>query len=65
MAGGQGPAAASEPWDPAEAKRIKVMADYDRYPLWALDDGRYDNIDPEVLGLSPELTRELLAWGDA
>lgn len=51
--------------DPATCKRIKVMADYDCHPLWALDEELYGDFAPEALGLSPELTRDLNAWADA
>jgi hypothetical protein len=51
--------------DRAQSKRIKVMADYDAHPLWALDENVYGDFPPEHLGLSPELTRDLNAWADA
>ena len=38
---------------------MKLMADYDCYPLWG-EDG--ENIDPSSLGLSETLTRDLNAW---
>jgi hypothetical protein len=41
------------------------MADYGTHALWALDDDVYGDIDPNVLGLSPDLTRDLIAWADA
>lgn len=47
----------------SESKRIKVMADYDAHPLWALD-GAYGDFAPEDIGLSPELTRDLTQWAD-
>jgi hypothetical protein len=52
------------PPDRSQSKRIKVMADNDAHPLWALD-GPYGDIPPEDLGLSPELTRDLNAWAEA
>ena len=53
------------PPDRSQAKRIKVMADYDCHPLWALDDGLYGDIAPADMGLSDELTRDLDAWAEA
>jgi hypothetical protein len=49
----------------ALSKRIKLMADYDSHPLWALDEDIYGDVPPEHLGLSPELTRDLNAWAEA
>ena len=51
--------------DPSGSHRIKVMADYGTHALWALDEDVYGDIDPNVLDLSPELTRDLIAWADA
>lgn len=51
--------------DPASSTRIKLMADYGTHPLWALDDHLYGQIDPDALALSPQLTDDLKAWGDA
>jgi hypothetical protein len=51
--------------DRSQSKRIKVMADYDTHPLWALDEDIYGDFPPEHLGLSSELTRDLNAWADA
>lgn len=64
-AGGDAAGGPQDEWNPALAIRVKVMADYGCYPLWALDDGRYVNFHPDALGLSPELTGELSAWGEA
>ena len=58
-------AAAPTPEERAQSKRIKVMADYDCDPLWALDEELYGDIAPELMGLSPELTRDLNAWAEA
>lgn len=56
-----------EAWseDPAQSRSIKVMADYDCHPLWALDPGVVGNIAPEDLGLSEELSRDLNDWATA
>lgn len=51
--------------DPAESKRIKIMADYYTHPLWALDDGLYGDFAPEDLAISPELAKDLNAWAEA
>ncbi|WJK41075.1 hypothetical protein O7608_01030 [Solwaraspora sp. WMMA2056] len=41
------------------------MADYDCFPLWLLNRGGTDNVDPRELRLSPQLRSALLAWADA
>lgn len=51
--------------DPAEVRRVKVMADYHCHPLWSLDEDLYGTIDPVNLGLSADLTRDLAAWAVA
>jgi hypothetical protein len=51
--------------DPSRSRRVKVMADYDCQPLWALDEGLYGDFAPDALGLSPELTHDLKAWAEA
>ena len=51
--------------DPATSRSIKVMSDYGTHALWALDDDIYGDINPKVLDLSPELTRDLIAWAEA
>lgn len=42
-------------------KRIKLMADYECYPLWNMD-GEVGDIDPMTLPLSPETRADLQAW---
>lgn len=49
----------------AACKRIKVMADYDCHPLWALDEEVYGDIAPGEMNLSPELIGDLEAWAEA
>lgn len=44
-------------------KQLKLMLDYDCWPLWDQDAG--DNLDPEVLPLSDALKARLQAWSDA
>ncbi|HEX2839988.1 hypothetical protein [Hyphomicrobium sp.] len=48
--------------NPADCTRIKVMADYQCHPLWALDEDVYGDFAPEELNLSVELTNDLNAW---
>ena len=48
---GAGPDEGIDPeLDRAQSKRIKVMADYDAHPLWALDENIYGDFPPEHLG---------------
>jgi hypothetical protein len=42
-------------------RKIKVMADYDCWPLWETSPG-IENVDPETLPISRELARDLAAW---
>nr|WP_199041925.1 hypothetical protein [Dyella sp. ASV24] len=41
---------------------IKVMADYQCFPLWEASPGVVGNIDPEDLPISLKLKSELLEW---
>ncbi|MCG8352078.1 MAG: hypothetical protein MI924_30295 [Chloroflexales bacterium] len=43
---------------------IRLMADYECYPLWWHSGERVGNIDPSTLPLSKTLVEELLAWAD-
>ena len=48
------------------AKRIKLMADYECFPLWGQSDDLPINIDPQTLPLTSETVQELLnhsGWG--
>ncbi len=45
-------------------KEIKLMADYDCYPLWKTWRREYDNVAPETLGLSESLIQDLILWAD-
>lgn len=49
----------------AQSKRVQVMSEFERNPLWALDDGLDGDFPPELLNLSPELTRDLNEWAAA
>jgi hypothetical protein len=46
----------------AKARRIRLLADYQCAPLWALDDRLFGEVHPEDLGLSQALVRDLRAW---
>jgi hypothetical protein len=43
-------------------RNIKLLAEYDSYPLWDVDDP--DNINPDDLPLTEGLVVDLLAWAD-
>jgi hypothetical protein len=45
-----------------EIMRIKVMADFECWPLWWHPDYDIGNVDPETLGLSPALCNDLTQW---
>lgn len=45
--------------------KIRVMADYECWPLWWDGDGRVGNIAPSDLGLSDGLSADLSAWAAA
>lgn len=45
------------------SKKIKLMADYDSYPLWDMEDP--DNINPNELPLKQETIQSLLNWSKA
>ncbi len=49
----------------AKSKRVKVMAEFYAYPLWALDDDLDGDFPPDLLGLSPDLVSDLAAWSEA
>jgi hypothetical protein len=42
--------------------QIKLMADYDCFPLWGFIDGEFGNIDPNELLLSEDIKTQLLQW---
>ncbi|CAN5696563.1 hypothetical protein BH11PSE12_BH11PSE12_34570 [soil metagenome] len=41
---------------------IKLMADYQCFPLWDSSPGQVGNIDPKDLPISQALTTQLLTW---
>ncbi len=45
-------------------KIIKLMADYDCYPIWHDSDKEVGNIDPSLLPISKNLHECLLSWVD-
>jgi len=48
---------------PSHARRsLKVMADYDCFPIWKAEPGRVGNVDPSSLPISAPLCADLLAW---
>lgn len=48
--------------DVADSRRIKLMADYGCYPLWAMDEGKVGPFSPYHLDVSLELENDLWAW---
>lgn len=45
-------------------KKIKLMADYQCYPLWDISTGSCGDIDPNTLPISNILKRQLNEWSD-
>ena len=43
-------------------RTIKLMADYQCFPLWEASPGQVGNIDPKELPISDELKLQLLKW---
>ncbi|WP_343547503.1 hypothetical protein [Ralstonia sp.] len=43
-------------------RAIKLMADYQCFPLWEASPGVVGNIDPESLPISSQLQQRLMAW---
>lgn len=43
-------------------RKIKMMADYECYPLWLIDTNQFMNIDPVTLPLSQETVKLLEEW---
>jgi len=46
------------------AEKIKLMADYECYPLWWASSGKAGDIDPETMPLSEETVSRLEKWAD-
>ncbi|MDM3858823.1 MAG: hypothetical protein PT118_03040 [Aphanizomenon gracile PMC644.10] len=45
-------------------EKIKLMADYECYPLWWVNSDKAGDIDPETLPLSQETITRLQKWAD-
>ena len=45
-----------------QMRTIKLMADYDCWPLWEADPGRVGNINPDDLPISQALKNGLKQW---
>jgi hypothetical protein len=43
-------------------KTIKLMADYQCYPLWNMTPGEYGDFEPQKLPISTSLQESLLDW---
>lgn len=46
-------------------RKIKLMADYDCFPLWEASKDKLENIDPNSLKISGDLKESLYRWGKA
>jgi hypothetical protein len=44
---------------------IKLMPDYECWPLWEASPGQIGNIDPSSLAISEELKAELARWAES
>lgn len=45
-------------------RRLKLMADYDCWPLWEAGEDLVGNVDPATLPISVELRDRLLRWAE-
>ncbi|MFZ3001543.1 MAG: hypothetical protein WA071_14540 [Undibacterium umbellatum] len=45
-------------------RMIKLMADYNCFPLWENSPGKIGNIDPDSIPISDDLKNLLSLWGD-
>lgn len=43
-------------------RKLKLMADYECYPLWEILDDGQENVDPKLLMLSKDLHESLDQW---
>jgi len=46
-------------------RTLKLMADYDSFPLWDASPGQVGNVDPGSLPISEQLQSELTAWAQS
>jgi len=44
--------------------KIRLMSDYNCYPLWKVGPSGVQNVDPRELAISASLAKELLNWAD-
>lgn len=44
---------------------LKLMADYECWPLWDTSEGEFENVDPATLDIPGDLIRRLAAWAEA
>jgi hypothetical protein len=49
----------------ANKQTIKVMVEYESFPLWRVNSDGPPNIDPASLPISRELAQALLSWADS
>lgn len=42
--------------------KLKLMADYQCFPVWRDDEGQVGNVDPRTLPISESLKTRLLVW---
>ena len=45
-------------------RRIKLMADYQCFPLWEYEEDGARDVDPESLPISPALKKDLIDWAE-
>jgi hypothetical protein len=45
-------------------RTLKLMADYQCFPLWEVSPGGGRNIDPNILSISDLLRHELMDWAE-
>jgi hypothetical protein len=48
----------------ANKQTVKVMAEYESFPLWQANSDGPANVDPASLPISSELAQALLDWAD-
>jgi hypothetical protein len=52
-------------FDLSGVRRIKVMAEIGRHPLWTIDEGWHADFPPDALGLTTDLCQEIEQWSAA
>lgn len=43
---------------------LRMMLEYQAYPLWVIHDDGLENIEPHSLNISPSLADKIEQWGD-